>query len=47
MRRKSTVGQREGEKLHGKVEKSKANWKSERPNKGDFSSPNYRRETNI
>ena len=47
MRRESIVEQREGEKLHDKVEKSKANWKSERPNKGDFPSPNYKRETNI
>lgn len=31
MRRKSTVEQRGGEKLHGKIEKSKAKWKSERP----------------
>lgn len=30
----------------GKAEKNKAQWKSERPNNGDFPSPNYRRATN-
>ena len=30
----------------GKAKKNKAQWKSERPNNGDFPSPNYRRETN-